>query len=54
MMVNLGNFMFRHRNGLFPLAYLLLVFKSPLLMDDYRVAAVAGFLVAFAFRLNRL
>lgn len=29
MMIKLGNFLFRYRNGLFPLVYLLLFFKSP-------------------------
>lgn len=46
MMVAIGNFLFRYRNGLFPLVYGLLVFKSEPLMSDYRVAALAGFLVA--------
>ena len=46
MMVAIGNFFFHYRNGLFPLAYGLLVFKSQPLMDDYRIAALLGFLVA--------
>jgi len=44
-MVRIGNFLFRYRNGLFPLVYLLLAFPSRPVLDDYRVAAVLGFLV---------
>ena len=46
MMVTIGNFFFRYRNGLFPLVYALLLFKSEPLLPDYRVAALAGLLVA--------
>jgi protein-S-isoprenylcysteine O-methyltransferase Ste14 len=48
MMVRLGNFLFHYRNGLFPLMYVLLFVKSPPVFSDFRVAAVLGFLVAFA------
>jgi protein-S-isoprenylcysteine O-methyltransferase Ste14 len=47
-MVRIGNFFFHYRNGLFPLVYLLLLVPSPSVFPDYRVAALVGFLVAFA------
>jgi protein-S-isoprenylcysteine O-methyltransferase Ste14 len=47
-MVKLGNFFFHYRNGLFPLTYLLLFWKSPPLLPDYRVAAILGLMVALA------
>jgi protein-S-isoprenylcysteine O-methyltransferase Ste14 len=53
MMVTIGNFLFRFRNGLFPLVYALLVFKSPPLLPDYRLAALAGLLVAASGQLLR-
>src|SRR5262245_11970459 len=46
MIIPVGNFLFRYRNGLFPLVYALLLFKSQPLMGNYRLAAVIGFLVA--------
>jgi len=46
MIVAIGNFFFHYRNGLFPLVYALLVFKSEPVFADYRVAALLGFLVA--------
>jgi protein-S-isoprenylcysteine O-methyltransferase Ste14 len=53
MIVAIGNFFFRYRNGLFPLVYALLIFKSEPLLPDYRVAALAGLLVALAGQLIR-
>jgi protein-S-isoprenylcysteine O-methyltransferase Ste14 len=53
MMIAIGNFLFRYRNGLFPLVYALLVFKSPPLLPDYRLAALLGFLVAASGQLLR-
>jgi protein-S-isoprenylcysteine O-methyltransferase Ste14 len=53
MIVALGNFLFHFRNGLFPLVYALLIFKSDPLLDDYRVAAFLGFLVALSGQLLR-
>jgi protein-S-isoprenylcysteine O-methyltransferase Ste14 len=47
MMIQTGNFFFRHRNALFPAVYALLVFKSSPLFADYRLALLLGFLVAF-------
>jgi len=45
-MVRVGNFLFRYRNGLFPVIYMLLLFNSHPLMPNYRVAALTGFIVA--------
>jgi protein-S-isoprenylcysteine O-methyltransferase Ste14 len=53
MMVKLGNFLFHYRNGLFPLVYLLLFFKSSPVVEDYRLAAAAGFAVALLGQLLR-
>jgi protein-S-isoprenylcysteine O-methyltransferase Ste14 len=46
MMVQLGNFFFRYRNGIFPLAYALLFVPSPRLIGDDTLAALFG--LAFA------
>jgi len=46
MMVKIGNFLFHYRNALFPLVYVLLVFKSLPVFPDYHVAALTGFFVA--------
>jgi protein-S-isoprenylcysteine O-methyltransferase Ste14 len=51
--IRLGNFFFRYRNGLFPLAYLLLFCQSPHLLEDYRIAAVLGVVIAVAGQLLR-
>jgi protein-S-isoprenylcysteine O-methyltransferase Ste14 len=48
MIIKLGNFFFHYRNGLFPLAYALLFVPSRPLLDDYRIALVAGLVVALA------
>jgi len=53
MMIKIGNFLFRYRNGLFPLVYGLLVFESLPLISDYRLAALLGFLVVLAGQLLR-
>ena len=47
-MVRVGNFFFHYRNALFPLVYLLLFPKSPPLLADYKLAALAGLFVAAA------
>ena len=52
-MIRLGNFFFRYRNGLFPLAYLLLFCPGPRLFHDYRIAAVLGLAIAVAGQLLR-
>ena len=53
MIVRVGNFLFHYRNGLFPIVYLLLIFKSQPVIADYRLAALLGFLVALAGQLVR-
>src|SRR6185503_3601185 len=53
MMVKLGNFLFHYRNGLFPLVYVLLFFKSSPVVEDYRLVAAAGFAVALLGQLLR-
>jgi protein-S-isoprenylcysteine O-methyltransferase Ste14 len=52
-MIAIGNFLFRYRNGLFPLVYGLLVFKSRPLISDYAVAVLIGVLVAGTGQLLR-
>ena len=46
MMVRFGNFLFRYRNGLFPLAYAFIFAKTTLLFPDFRLAALIGLIVA--------
>jgi len=53
-MVTIGNFLFHYRNGLFPIVYGLLFFKSYPVLADYRVAALLGFLVALTGQLLRV
>ena len=53
MMVKVGNFLFHYRNALFPLVYALLFFKSRPLIEDYRIAAIIGFVVALLGQLLR-
>jgi len=48
MMVHLGGFLFRYRDGLFPLAFILLFLSSPPVFADHWVAAAVGFVVALA------
>ena len=48
MMVKLGNFLFHYRNGLFPLAYAILLFDPSRMMNNDLVAALIGFLVAMS------
>jgi protein-S-isoprenylcysteine O-methyltransferase Ste14 len=52
-MIALGNFLFKIRNGLFPLAILLLLVPSPPLFDDWRIAAVGGVALALVGQLVR-
>ena len=52
-MIAIGNFLFRYRNGLFPLVYVLLFFQSSPLIPDYRLAALLGFVVALSGQLLR-
>src|SRR6266498_3883692 len=53
MMIKIGNILFHHRNGLFPLAYTLLIFKSQPVFQDYEIAALLGFLVGAIGQLLR-
>jgi protein-S-isoprenylcysteine O-methyltransferase Ste14 len=46
MMVRIGNFLFRYRNGLFPVAYALLFLKTPPVLPGWRAAALIGFALA--------
>lgn len=41
-MISLGNFFFKYRNGLFPLAIVLLLVPSPHVFSDWRIAAAIG------------
>ncbi|MBP6602004.1 MAG: hypothetical protein KA250_09400 [Verrucomicrobiales bacterium] len=41
-MISLGNFFFRYRNGLFPLAIVLLLIPSRNVFSDWRIAALVG------------
>jgi protein-S-isoprenylcysteine O-methyltransferase Ste14 len=54
MILRIGNFLFRYRNGLFPAVYLLLVFPSRGWAADYRLAALVGLLVAATGQLLRV
>jgi protein-S-isoprenylcysteine O-methyltransferase Ste14 len=54
MMVRLGNFLFRYRNGIFPVAYAFVFAKRTLLFDDFRLAALIGLIVALAGQLLRV
>lgn len=53
MMIKLGNFFFRYRNGLFLMAYLLLFCPSPQLFNDYALAAGLGLAIALFGQLLR-
>jgi protein-S-isoprenylcysteine O-methyltransferase Ste14 len=53
MIIRIGHFFFRYRNGLFPLAYVVLFFKSPRLLASPLLAAVAGVLMAGSGQLLR-
>lgn len=44
-MVELGNFLFRNRNGLFPVFYLMLLVPSPEAFNNPITAMVSGFMV---------
>src|SRR6185369_11260885 len=53
MMICLGNFLFHYRNGLFPLAYLLLFWPAPILFATDTLAAVLGLGIAMLGQLVR-
>ena len=48
MMVRLGNFLFRYRNGIFPVAYAFVFAKRTLLFENFQLAALIGLVVALA------
>jgi len=52
-MRRIGNFFFHYRNGLFPLAYLLLFVKVQLVTGNFRLMALMGLLVASLGQLLR-
>lgn len=47
-MVTIGNFLFRFRNGLFPVFYLTLFIPSPQVCPEYRIMLGLGLLVALS------
>ena len=54
MMVKLGNFLFRNRNGLFPFFYLILFVPSPEVFDNPVAAMLIGFTVTLLGQLIRV
>src|SRR5437773_7797155 len=53
MMVRIGNFLFRYRNGIFPAVLVLLFVNSPKLFPLDTVAVVLGLAVALTGQLLR-
>ncbi len=47
-MIKLGNFLFRYRNGLFPFAYAMALFRAGRILDKNLHAALLGFVIALA------
>lgn len=45
-MVIVGNFLFRHRNYIFPILYLILFIPSPAIFDDFYIPVIIGLSVA--------
>ena len=54
MMVKLGNFLFRNRNGLFPIFYLMLFVPSPEVFDNPVTAMIIGFSVTLVGQIIRV
>src|SRR3954470_19201063 len=54
MMVQLCNFLFRNRNGLFPFFYLILFVSSPEVFHDPVAAMIAGFTITLLGQLIRV
>jgi protein-S-isoprenylcysteine O-methyltransferase Ste14 len=54
MMVRLGNFLFRYRNGIFPLAYVFIFAKKTLLVENFQLAALIGLVVALTGQFLRV
>ena len=46
MMVRIGSFLFHYRNGIFPIAYVLLFLNSPQILKDSAWGLAVGFIVA--------
>jgi len=44
--VIIGNFLFRHRNYIFPILYLILFIPSPAIFDDFYIPVIIGLSVA--------
>jgi len=53
-MVNLGNFLFRNRNGIFPLFYLMLFIPSREVFTDPVIAMIIGFSITLIGQLIRV
>jgi protein-S-isoprenylcysteine O-methyltransferase Ste14 len=45
-MIRLGNFLFRYRNGIFPVAYVFIFAKTTLLFSNFELAAAVGLIIA--------
>jgi protein-S-isoprenylcysteine O-methyltransferase Ste14 len=54
MMVKIGNFLFRFRNGLFPVLYLPMAFPSNGVFSDYTVPVLLGLAVALSGQAIRI
>ncbi len=52
-MIAIGNFLFRYRNGLFPLVYLLLLPGSSPVFHSFRVSAALGLAIALSGQILR-
>jgi len=52
-MVKVGNFLFRYRNGLFPLAYCVLLFDQSRMWNNDLAVALIGFMVAMSGQVMR-
>jgi protein-S-isoprenylcysteine O-methyltransferase Ste14 len=53
MMIKIGNFLFQYRNGLFPLAYGILLLDQSRMWNNDLVAALVGFMVAMSGQVVR-
>jgi protein-S-isoprenylcysteine O-methyltransferase Ste14 len=53
MMVRIGNFLFHYRNGIFPIAFVLLLWPGPKIFASDLLAGGAGFAVALVGQLLR-
>jgi protein-S-isoprenylcysteine O-methyltransferase Ste14 len=47
-MISFGNFLFHYRNGLFPIAYLVLFWHRPVIFENCLLSAAIGFTLAIA------